>query len=36
VANGARAIGVEFIEPSPEIRASIARYVAAMGEATGS
>jgi serine/threonine-protein kinase len=36
VANGARAIGVEFIEPSAEIRASIARYVAAMGEATGS
>jgi serine/threonine protein kinase len=36
VANGARAIGLEFIEASPEIRASIARYVAAMGEATGS
>jgi eukaryotic-like serine/threonine-protein kinase len=36
VANGARAIGLEFIEPSAEICASIARYVAAMGEATGS
>jgi serine/threonine-protein kinase len=36
VANGARAIGLEFIEPTPEVRASIARYVAAMGEATGS
>jgi serine/threonine protein kinase len=36
VANGARAIGLEFIDASPEIRASIARYVAAMGEATGS
>jgi eukaryotic-like serine/threonine-protein kinase len=36
VANGARAIGLEFIEASAEIRASIARYVAAMGEATGS
>ena len=36
VANGARAIGLEFIDPSVEICASIARYVAAMGEATGS
>jgi len=35
VANGARAIGLEFIDPSAEIKASIARYVAAMGEATG-
>ncbi len=35
MAQGARAIGVEFIDPAPEVRASIARYVAAMGEATG-
>jgi serine/threonine-protein kinase len=35
MAQGARAIGVEFIDPAAEVRASIARYVAAMGEATG-
>jgi serine/threonine protein kinase len=35
VAQGARAIGLEFIEPAPEVCASIARYVAAMGDATG-